>query len=727
MGDPEQIEGTIERVTYCSPESGWTVAQMLTRQGPVTIVGNVPKGAVGQKVRVVGEPHQHPRYGSQLEVRYVEILQPDTRDGVIAYLSSGKFPGVGEKTARAIVAALGTEALRILDETPERIREVPGIGQRKAQGIIEALEAGRMEQKTLVMLYDLGLTPGVVNRILKTYGVEAARIVQENPYRLVKDVRGIGFITADRIARTMKQDPALPERVEAGLLHSLEDASGKEGATCLPSDEVTKRTLKLLNRDFEEAPVTKAMVEEARERLTRERLISSENGTDALRYLARCEEVIAREIRRLMRSPLVPPPPKDVDAIVDRAGRDVAVRYAPEQAQAIKAALTQSVVIITGGPGTGKTTVVRGILAALQRIGVRSVALAAPSGRAAKRLQEATDRDAQTIHRLLGLRPSTEGDSMYSSQQSVAAEAIIVDELSMCDAPLMLALLSSVGSGKRLILVGDPEQLPSVGPGNVLRDLLAAGVPSVTLAHNFRQGEGSSIIDNAHRIRRGAMPDMQAIPKSEWLVHSVENAQEAQTAVLQLAEQALQAGIQSKDVQVLTPMHRGDAGAKELNRRLQEMWNPGEPMLMKVGDTRFTRGDRVICHKNDYDKEIFNGDLGTVVGAAHSEDDDEVELIVNFDGRPVAFGRAEVQDKLGLAYALTVHKSQGSEFPIVIVIMLTEQAVLLHRNLIYTAVTRAQSQCILIGQPKAVSLAVHRPGANRSTQLVRYLNEALRG
>ena len=726
MADPEQVEGTVERITYRS-ESGWTVAQMLTREGPITIVGNVPQGVVGQKIRAVGDLKQHPRYGHQLEVRWVEILQPDTRDGVIAYLSSGRFPGVGEKTARAIVTALGAEALRILGETPERIREVPGIGQRKAQGIIEALEAGRMEQKTLVMLYGLGLTPGLVNRILKNYGAEASRIVQENPYRLAKEVRGIGFVTADRIARTMNQDPALPERVEAGVLHTLEDASGKEGATCLASDEVVKRTLKLLNRDFAEVPVSKEMVGEARDRLVHERLLTSEAGVDALRYLARCEEVIAREVRRLLRSPLVPPPPKDVDDVVERAGRDVAVRYAPEQAQAVRAVLTQSVVIVTGGPGTGKTTVTRAILAALRRIGVRSVALAAPSGRAAKRLAEATGQDAQTIHRLLGLRPSDEGESMYSSQQSIAAEAIVIDELSMCDAPLMLALLSSVGSGKRLILVGDPEQLPSVGPGNVLHDLLAAGVPSITLERNFRQGEGSSIIANAHRIRRGAMPELETSPGSEWLFHAVENGQEAQSAVLRLVEQAIQAGIKAKDVQVLTPMHRGDGGAKELNRKLQEMWNPGEPMLMKVGDTRFTRGDRVICLKNDYDRDVFNGDMGVVVGAAHNEDDDEVDLIVDFDGRMVHFGRGEAADRLGLAYALTVHKSQGSEFPIVIVVMLTEQAVLLHRNLIYTAVTRAQSQCIIVGQARAVSLAVHRRGADRSTHLVDYLKPALQG
>jgi len=712
------LTAEVERVTFENEETGFRVLRVSGVEGlpghpgPLTVVGAFAPVGPGTRVRATGELVRDPRHGEQFRADVLVPLDPSTLGGIEKYLGSGIIPGIGPGFARRIVERFGLATLQILDQDPGRLAEVPGLGARRVEGVIRAWGAKRAMADVMLLLQAHGASPGLASRIFATYGDQAASVVQRSPYRLAMDVRGVGFKTADGLARSLGIRGDHPERAQAGVLHVLETRADS-GHVVTSRPDLVQQTAALLSVDAAHPDAAvgalwgqgRVVVEEDRVYLVR---------------LHRAETQLASGISRLIRAPVAEPLP--FAAAVAEFERAAAVVLAPEQRAAIAAAALHRVVVITGGPGVGKTTIVRAILLLFRRAQL-AVALAAPTGRAAKRLAEATATEASTLHRLLEVDPQTLR-FQRDAGHPLEVGAVIVDELSMVDVGLAAALVEALPTSARLVAVGDADQLPSVGPGAVLRDLVASGVvPVVRLTHVFRQAAESGIVANAHRIHDGLGPVGATDAEGDFFVITRTDPAAAAALVRELTVDRIPArfGLAAPaDVQVLTPMHRGPLGTQALNQILQAALNPRGAELTAHGQT-LRVGDKVMQTRNDYAREVFNGDIGRVAAV----DAEERSLVVCFDGRCVTYEDADLDD-LVLAYATTIHKSQGSEYPAVVIPLLTTHFVMLSRNLLYTAVTRAQRVCVLVVDPRALGLALADTRRDdRATHLAERLRRAL--
>ncbi len=728
----ESVEGTIERIVFSGGDGEFTVARLKVAGAaePVTVVGSLLGLPVGANLRANGYYETNPRFGRQFRIVAYTELSPNTLAGIKRYLGAGLIKGIGPEFASRIVARFGDKTLEILDARPERIREVPGIGRSRAEAIKKAWATQRGQREVMVFLQGYGVSPALAARIYKRYGTAAVARVRENPYRLAFDVWGIGFLSADRLASSLGIGKETDMRIEAGVRHVLEEA-GSQGHVYLPRARLAQDASNRLEVDL-------ALVEPAIDRLARigevavEHVQAGEPGGEAggeavfETSLLRAELAAAAGLRRLLHAQCKPLP-VDPDSAIARYEKEADITLAPKQAEAVRRALVEPLLVITGGPGVGKTTIVRGIVASFLRCDLR-VALAAPTGRAAKRLQEATGQPAATLHRLLEWRPA-EGVFGRNRERPLAADLLVVDEASMVDIRLCADLVAALANGTRLLLVGDQDQLPSVGPGMVLRDTIESeAVPVVRLNEIFRQAAQSLIVVNAHRIHDGEMPELGEPPtqgptadtRDFFFLEENDPASAAQTIRdLVVARLPRRYGYSPSDIQVLTPMHRGELGATNLNRLLQEALSAGGESLTS-GSRLFRAGDRVMQMRNNYDKDVFNGDVGQVVRVAQ----EERELVVRFDEREVSFASDEL-DELSLAYAATVHKSQGSEYAAVVIPVHTQHFVMLQRSLLYTAVTRGKKLVVLVGTRKALAIAVRNAEvALRCTRLRHRLAKA---
>jgi len=696
------FDAEVLRVTFEREDSTFRVVKVSItgRKEPVTLIGHFPRVAAGAQLRVRGVPEMDKKHGEQVRALAVTELAPRTLQGLARYLGSGIVKGVGQKTAHRLVDKFGLKTLEILDEHPERLREVPTISPIKAERIAKAWKEQREMRDTMILLQGYGVSPALSQRIFKRYGSASGSIVGEQPYRLAMEVRGIGFSTADKIAQQVGVAKDAPERIQAGLLQALSDATEGGGHTCVVRDEWMQAAATLLGgpepADLERALRALLLSGHVIEERTLEGSVYFTRDMHAaeVRLADRLQELAASRVK----------PIDDVEKLLDRYESARSVRLAGAQRDAVASAATAPLLVITGGPGVGKTTVVRALLALFDGAGI-SVRLAAPTGRAAKRMEEASGRAAQTIHRLLEFDPKRAVFQRVASRP-IDAGAVIVDEASMIDVTLADSLAQAVAPGTRLVLVGDVDQLPSVGPGAVLRDVIASGVaPCVRLTHVFRQAAASLIVENAHLVNAGRSPRSSRDPDADFFVIERRDPVAARETVLELVRERIprRFGLDPfRDVQVLTPMHKGDAGAAALNEALQAALNPSGESVSR-GARTFRVGDKVMQLRNDYDKDVWNGDVGFVSGTT-----DDGDLVVRFeDGREREYASSELDD-LVLAYACTIHKSQGSEYPAVVVVMLSSHFVMLSRNLLYTAVTRGKRLVVLVCDARAISLALER-------------------
>jgi exodeoxyribonuclease V alpha subunit len=714
-GKPEEtLEGTVERIVFSGGDASFTVARFKLDAGAVvTVVGSLMGVPAGAALRVQGHYETTARFGEQFRVAQYTEVAPATLDGIRRYLGSGLIKGIGPEFAARIVKEFGIETLEILDRDPGRISQVTGIGPARAKSIREAWSAQREVRKVMVFLQGYGVSPAFAARIYKRYGERAIVLVRENPYRLAFDVWGIGFLSADKLATALGIGKESEVRVEAGVRHVLQE-SATNGDVFVPRERLVRQAAALLE-------VTEALADAAVERLARggEVTLDAKVNAGALDAgaavydadLYRAEHAVATSLRRLLdaqASIVTVDVPRALAWYEEQAG----LTLARQQAEAVTLALTGKVAVVTGGPGVGKTTIVRGIVSILARKGVR-IALAAPTGRAAKRLADQAGMPASTLHRLLEWRPA-EGGFARNAMRPLECDLLVVDEASMLDVRLAADLLAALAPATRLVLVGDVDQLPSVGPGRVLRDIIDSGaVPTVRLTEIFRQAAASLIVTNAHRIHDGELPEIGASAgagedKRDFFFLEEDDPAKAALLVRDLVTTRLprRYGLAPHDIQVLAPMHRGELGAGNLNHLLQEALTSGAAGIQR-GARVYRVGDKVMQVRNDYDKEVWNGDIGVIVRAETS--DGAGMLTVRFEERD---GDREIEyetdelDELALAYAATVHKSQGSEYAAVVVPVHTQHFVMLQRNLLYTAVTRGKRLVVLVGSRKALGIAV---------------------
>ncbi len=724
------VEGVVERVTYESAETSFRVVKLAVqgRAERLSIVGTFPRMAPGARVRVRGHLEVDRKHGEQLKVLSLIELAPDTLAGLEKYLASGLIKGVGPKIASRIVATFGLEALKVLDEEPHRLREVEGLGEKKRAGLTRAWKEQRTLRDVMVFLQAHGASGSLAARIVKRYGEKAMAVVSRHPYRLALDVHGVGFKTADRIASTLGVAPDSPARMQAGIHQVLHDRTDA-GHVWTEQEELVGRAAPMLSLDPDDQEV-RARLTKAVEALVLGRLAVAEdrNGARAI-YATEMHAAERRLSQRLLE--LASAPARSLDGAaraIQEFEAQARVELAPEQRSAVDEAARRQVLVVTGGPGVGKTTIVRAILAVLARAKVE-VRLAAPTGRAAKRMSEATGQGAMTLHRMLEFEPKTQSFKR-NRHNPLEAGAVVVDEASMLDLSMADALTDAIAPGTRLILVGDVDQLESVGPGAVLRDVIASGaLPCVRLRQIFRQAARSLIVTNAHRINEGEPPlSPPEGAQADFFIVDRRDPERARATILELVTTRIpqRFGLDpARDVQVLTPMNRGPAGALSLNEALQAALNPasvGGDAFVR-GTRTFRKGDKVMQLRNDYDKNVFNGDVGFVSRL----DPEEGTLVVRFDEREVEFDASDLDD-LTLAYACTVHKSQGSEYPAVVIPLLTAHFVMLSKNLLYTAVTRGKRLVVLVADPRAVELALSRGRREeRRTRLAERLGGRLGG
>jgi exodeoxyribonuclease V alpha subunit len=693
----QKLTGTLSTITFRNEENGWTVARMEADEGSarVTLVGSMPGVEEGDTIAVEGEWTTHPSFGKQLAVSACRVQLPTGRKGLVKFLGGGRIKGVGPATAEKIVDALGTDVLSRLERNPELLNTVPGIGRAKAAAVLEQLNEQRDSADALVFLADLGLGAALSLRVWRRFKSDTIACVRSDPFRLAEEVAGIGFRTADGLARALGHEPDSAYRVAAGLLHLLGQAS-LEGHVGLPPDELVQRSAQFL--ELGEQRVEQVLVE----CLENARLLEDELVYRPELHEAECE--VAKRAARLLRDGM---PPTDLApaAAAALAGSRLGFELGDDQRAALELAVVSPLSVITGGPGTGKTTLVRAIVDVLHEQGCR-VRLAAPTGRAARRLAEATGRDAATLHRLLGLRP---GGLLLPPPppEPIEADVLVVDEVSMVDVTLMATTLASLPDTCAVILVGDVDQLPSVGPGDVLAACARSGVvPVARLTTVHRQAEGSGIVRVAHEWNAGQAPRFDDGPDGQAFWIERRDPVSALEALLAMATDRIPArfGLHPlRDVQVLTPMHKGPLGTQALNEALREKLNPpakSKPELSRFGRT-FRTGDKVMQVKNNYDLDVFNGDVGVLKAL----DEDGDQALVDYDGRQVKYG-LDLLDQLEPAFAITCHKSQGSEFPAVVLPLVSGQRVMLRRNLVYTAFTRAKQVLVALGDTAALQRAL---------------------
>ncbi|MEV8566849.1 ATP-dependent RecD-like DNA helicase [Streptomyces sp. NPDC051322] len=722
MSNMAVLEGVLERITYANEENGYTVARVDTGRGSdlLTVVGSLLGAQPGESLRMEGRWGSHSQYGRQFTVENYTTILPATIQGIRRYLGSGLIKGIGPVMADRITTHFGLDTLDVIEQEPKRLIEVPGLGPKRTKLIGAAWEEQKAIKEVMIFLQGVGVSTSIAVRIYKKYGDASISVVKNEPYRLAADVWGIGFLTADRIAQAVGIPHDSPERVKAGLQYALSQST-EQGHCFLPEEQLIADAVKLLQVDT--GLVIDCLAElAADEGVVRERVPGPEGGEEWVTavYLVpfhRAELSLASQLLRLLRTEEDRMPAfRDVDwdtALSWLAARTGA-ELAPEQQAAVRLALTEKVAVLTGGPGCGKSFTVRSVVE-LARAKKAKVVLAAPTGRAAKRLAELTGADASTVHRLLELKPG--GDAAYDRDRPLDADLVVVDEASMLDLLLANKLVKAVAPGAHLLLVGDVDQLPSVGAGEVLRDLLVAGgpVPRVRLTRIFRQAQQSGVVTNAHRINSGSQPLTQGLP--DFFLFVEDETEEAGKLTVDVAARRIpqKFGLDPRrDIQVLAPMHRGPAGAGTLNGLLQQAITPARPGLpeKRFGGRVFRVGDKVTQIRNNYDKGangVFNGTVGVVTAL----DPDEQKLTVLTDEDEEVPYEFDELDELAHAYAVTIHRSQGSEYPAVVIPVTTGAWMMLQRNLLYTAVTRARKLVVLVGSRKAIGQAVRTVSAGR--------------
>jgi exodeoxyribonuclease V alpha subunit len=718
----DSLSGSVERITFYNHENGYTVLRLrpdsqrsirnqdLSREGLATVVGNLPELSPGEHLRLQGQWDKHPKHGSQFKAEVCEQTLPATVAGIENYLGSGLVKGIGPKLAARIVGRFKEETFDVIEGQPERLFEVPGIGMDRVQKITAAWEEQKQVKEIMVFLHGHGVSTNLAVKIYKQYGDTALETVQKNPYQLERDIYGVGFKTADRIAQALGLSADHPSRIEAGIIFVLNEMIN-DGHVYAPKDILTQRATDLLEVPSERiSPALDHLAEEDRirpdmiplpeKKESSEHVITESQAAYStpviyLTPLYFSEKGVAERLRKLINAR---PPTQGVNQ-VPLPTQDLS----EEQRSALEMALAHSISILTGGPGTGKTTCLKALIATLEALGKR-FALASPTGRAAKRLSEATGHPARTIHRLLEYSP-VEGFKR-DDKNPLDVDFLVVDEASMLDLVLTHNLLKALRLGTQVLFVGDVDQLPSVGAGDVLRDMIRSGVaPIMRLTFIFRQAAHSQIITNAHLINQGKLPAFSKDGGDFYLFPAEDAAIAADWVVQVVSERVPQKfGFDPiHDIQVLSPIYRGPAGVTALNERLQEKLNPpatNKPERKLYGTT-FRLGDKVMQTQNNYDKDVYNGDIGFI----HSIDLIEHALRVDFDGRVMTYDWTEA-DQLVLAYAVSVHKAQGSEFPVVVMPVVTQHYTMLQRNLLYTAITRASKLCVLTGSRRAISMAV---------------------
>ena len=704
----EVLAGLVERVTYHNAENGFCVLRAKVRghRNVVTVVGHAATIAAGEWITASGEWINDRAHGQQFKAQFLRTSPPTSVDGIEKYLSSGMIRGVGPVYAMKLVRAFGEKVFDVIEARPDRLREVEGIGRVRAASILAAWAEQKAVREIMVFLHSHGVGTARAVRIFKTYGADAVQVMSENPYRLARDIRGIGFKTADAIAMKLGIEKTAMIRVRAGISYALAEAMN-EGHCGLPTEELMPLSEKLLE-------VPQELVRTALDlELQEGAVVADRVGETPCVFLAglyRAERTIAERLTGLANGTL-PWPWIDPDKALPWVEERIGLALAESQVAAIRLALMSKVLVMTGGPGVGKTTIVKAILRILAAKGVRLL-LCAPTGRAAKRMTEATGFEAKTIHRLLEVNPKG-GGFKRGEDNPLDCDLLVVDEASMVDVMLMQALMKAAPHKAALLIVGDIDQLPSVGPGQVLADVISSGaVPVVRLTEVFRQAAQSRIITSAHRINEGSIPDLSPPEtKSDFYFVQADDPETAVSRIIELVKTRIprRFGLDLiRDIQVLCPMNRGGVGARSLNIELQAALNPaGDRKVERFGWT-FAAGDKVMQIENDYDKEVYNGDIGFI----ENVDPEAGEIVASFDGRSVTYRFGEL-DMLVPAYAATIHKSQGSEYPAVIIPIMTQHYAMLQRNLLYTGVTRGKRLVVLVGQKKAIAIAVRNVSGRR--------------
>lgn len=707
-----KLRCVVERITYQNPENGYSVLKVKVKgyNDLVTLVGNLLEVPAGSVLACEGDWKVDKRYGSQFVAQTWEEVMPATTYGIEKYLGSGLVKGIGPKFAHLIVQQFGLDTIDVIETDIQRLHEVPGIGKKRVEMIRESWEKQKDIKNVMLFLQGHGVSTAYAAKIYRQYGKESIDMVKENPYRLADDIWGIGFKTADSIASKMGYEKNDLRRCQSGICYTLNQLAN-EGHVYAEEEQLVQAACELL--DAEDTPIREALT-----KLIQTEELQTEGDAIYLPPFYYAEVGTSNRLLALLRvseEDLFTP-----SFNLQTLSQETGIEYDEVQLQAIQEAIRSKVMVLTGGPGTGKTTTTQGIIAALKHLGLR-ILLAAPTGRAAKRMSEATGMEAKTIHRLLEFNPKD--GYKRNDENPLEGDALIVDECSMIDIILMNNLMKAIPASMRLVLVGDIDQLPSVGAGNVLRDIIESQrIPVIRLTRIFRQAQSSRIVMSAHAINQGRFPDTSNGKQTDFFFIKKEDPEAVAEEIVNLVQNRLPKAYQQpvSHIQVLTPMQRGVVGAAHLNTTLQQALNPSSISLNR-GGISFRPGDRVMQLRNNYDKEVFNGDLGYV----ESVDLEERTLLVHFEERLVEYEVSEL-DELTLAYATTIHKSQGSEYPIVVMPVLMTHYVMLQRNLIYTGITRAKKICVLIGTPKALAFAIRNLSVlKRNTKLKERLNPSL--
>jgi exodeoxyribonuclease V alpha subunit len=719
----ETLQGTIERVTFYNPDTGHSVLRVHARgkRGVVTLVGKALGVTAGELVQAAGSWVFDPQYGEQFRAEEITLLPPSSAEGIEKYLASGLVKGIGPKYARKIVEVFRERTLQVIDESPSFLKEVKGIGPQRIAKIRESWREQKAVRDIMVFLQGHGIGTQKAVRIYKTYGDRAVEVVKEDPYRLAADVWGVGFHTADQLGQRMGIELSSPRRAKAALRHTLKVASQEFGHVCMPEGAAVAMALEKVEG------LPEPVVREAIEVLRKEGELVREPGNPPYLYLKPlflAEIGIARAVQRL-RQGGHPLPDIELGPALARIEERMGLQFAPQQRQAVAAAAQEKVLVITGGPGVGKTTIVRGILELFASRRLR-VGLCAPTGRAARRLSETCGREARTIHRLLEFDAAL-GGFKRTAANPLELDLLVIDECSMVDVSLMNSALRAVPKHACVVLVGDVDQLPSVGPGRVLADLIASNeVPVARLTEVFRQARESWIVRAAHAIREGEIPSSAPVGEGDFYFVEADTPAAIRSRLLTMVRERIPAkfGLDPvREIQVLTPMNRGELGTEALNKALQDALNPGNGgASVRRFEMEFRVGDKVMQTQNNYSREVFNGDLGRVA----SINEAERELVVDFDGRQAVYDFGEL-DELMPAYAVTTHRAQGSEYPAVVIPLHTQHFKLLQRNLLYTAVTRGKRLVVVVGSRQALEMAVgNQDTRHRFSLLARRIGEGPR-